>query len=259
MSIKTSYGIALCRKNTNCIEVIMVKKRYTYHFFNFVFGRYKNNDATLKEMFDHMSFAEKIDIVSLQFEQMWYRIWLANPKKNFDISDEYSKKTTVLPLGKIYETFYSKQERFHKNFLQDHGRRLKKLVSMSQASEIPWEFPRGGKQNDETDLDCAIREFGEETGINSEKYRILSQTPIVQTTKDGQIFYKHIYFLAEPIIPINEPKINYNSFEQISEIETVGWVSYNELSFNRIPLSVKKQNLALYRKIISSYKKRHRI
>jgi 8-oxo-dGTP pyrophosphatase MutT (NUDIX family) len=32
-----------------------------------------------------------------------------------------------------------------------------------------WEFPKGRKNKDESDIECALREFEEETGINRDK------------------------------------------------------------------------------------------
>ena len=55
---KKSYGIACCRYNltTKLPEILMIKKRYTYAFFDFVFTKYKKNDDNrLCKLFDQMS------------------------------------------------------------------------------------------------------------------------------------------------------------------------------------------------------------
>jgi hypothetical protein len=38
-----------------------------------------------------MSFAEKIDILGMSFDNMWYRVWLNKPKDKFNIADRFSK------------------------------------------------------------------------------------------------------------------------------------------------------------------------
>ena len=67
---KTSYGIALCRFNRDKnlqSEILMIKKRYTYHYFSFVFGHYKKyNNKHLQYLFNNMTFGEKIDILSMK-------------------------------------------------------------------------------------------------------------------------------------------------------------------------------------------------
>ena len=79
-----SYGVALCqynKKKNNQIEILLVQKRYSYAYYNFVFGYYKkNNTKYLKYLFNNMTYNEKIDILGMQFSIMWYRIGLNNPE-----------------------------------------------------------------------------------------------------------------------------------------------------------------------------------
>ncbi len=150
MSKKASYGIALCRYNAeknNRVEIVMIKKRYSYAFFNFVFGRYKPNDSKyLKHLFNNMSFSEKIDILGMQFENMWYRIWLSIPSKHFDISDIYNTNVAqTLSNVEKYRSFFQKKNKFEKNFVNDGGKRLKELIRQSTDAEIICETPKGGK------------------------------------------------------------------------------------------------------------------
>jgi hypothetical protein len=80
--VRKSSGIACCRfnKDTNRLEVLLVKKRYTYCFVAFVFGQYNNKDEKrLKFLFNGMTLQEKIDILSLRFDMIWYKIWLEFP------------------------------------------------------------------------------------------------------------------------------------------------------------------------------------
>jgi hypothetical protein len=96
ISTKTSIGIILCRKNVNTgrPEVLLAHKRYTYAFADFVHGKYVRSRIGSNTMlryiaplFDHMTREELFDILSLNFEQMWYRIWLTTDNK-----DLYNKK-----------------------------------------------------------------------------------------------------------------------------------------------------------------------
>ena len=79
---KTSVGIILCRKNENTRrpEVLLVHKRYTYAFAEFVHGRYQRGPrptaavgpgtSFVTELLDCMSREELLDIYSLNFSQM---------------------------------------------------------------------------------------------------------------------------------------------------------------------------------------------
>lgn len=88
---KKTYGIALCRFNEKkTAEILMIKKRYTYAFFSFVFGYYKKyNTKQIKSLFNNMTLEEKIDILSMNFSILWYRIWLSNPEQNYNFYNIY--------------------------------------------------------------------------------------------------------------------------------------------------------------------------
>lgn len=64
-----------------------------------------------------------------------------------------------------------------------------------------WEVPKGKRQNKETDLLCAIREFCEETGLSQENIRIFKNVVPLEEIYTGLngIEYKHIYFIGEII------------------------------------------------------------
>jgi 8-oxo-dGTP pyrophosphatase MutT (NUDIX family) len=61
-----------------------------------------------------------------------------------------------------------------------------------------WGFPKGKRNNNESNLECAKREFQEETGLTDSNYTILDRLfPLIELIKgsDG-INYKHIYYMA---------------------------------------------------------------
>lgn len=267
MTQKSSYGIALCRYNkakNNRVEVLMIKKRYSYYFFNFVFGRYKPNDTKyLRYLFNNMSFSEKIDILGMQFENMWYRIWLSNPSKHYDISDLYeAEKKQAISNAEKYRLFFQKKNKFEKNFVNDGGKRLKELIYNSSDAEIIWEIPKGGKNGNETNLDCAIREFLEETSIANNKYKILYDVdPVIETINDSDVVYQHYYYLAKIRDSVTDikPKIVFTNFSQISEVEQIKWISKEEIEFLNLS---KQESLKLkntYSEVSQKFKKFNRL
>lgn len=81
-NVKKSYGVLCCRPSKNGVEVLMVKRSTTYHFCEFVSGRYRKQDNDLlNKLFNNMTHTEKIDILSLKFQNMWYRIYMENHDK----------------------------------------------------------------------------------------------------------------------------------------------------------------------------------
>ena len=89
-----------------------------------------------------------------------------------------------------------------------------------------WGFPKGRKSKGESDLECAVREFTEETGYSQHDIKILSNIkPIVENIiGTNGISYRHIYFLAEDISD-NVPKI---SDGNSNEIGNIGYFTFED-------------------------------
>ena len=77
---------------------------------------------------------------------------------------------------------------------------LEEIVKKSNTNwiETEWEFPKGRRNYKEKDLDCALREFEEETGISASKLNIIENVLPFEETFIGTNHksYKHKYFLA---------------------------------------------------------------
>ena len=51
-------------------------------------------------------------------------------------------------------------------------------MSDSKFIEPEWGFPKGRRNNKEKDINCAIREFYEETNFDNQDYQILNMEKI---------------------------------------------------------------------------------
>lgn len=235
--VKKSYGLLCFRRNKHLShEIVMIKKSVTYHFCGFVFGHYKkDNDYTLLKLFNNMTYHEKIDILNLNFENLWYRI--------------YKKKPDELQM----QSYLRKEIKFKQTFL--HNNRLKRLMAASTNVDTPWEFPKGHKdeQKKEFDMDTAIREFTEETGINRDKIKVLwNMTPYVETYTDFGVTYQNIYYFAEAIGDW-EPELRFYDKQQISEVCDVKWISKENLKHIKLEKVTYKRLLKSFDKIIKKY------
>ncbi len=202
----TSYGLALARKNHNNgqYELLFIKKRLTYAYITFVKGIYnKNNENELLKLFNGMTIEEKICISSLNFNIIWHKSYLTLPNK-----------LTLKDLTK-YENCKSK---FEKRFLQDEGKRLLKLIKNTKSAYGIWEMPKGMVNKNESEINAAIREFYEETGIKKHKYKILyDKDPVVYTFIDDNTTYRYIYYLSVMLDSKYQPSIEL-SFDKNSSI-----------------------------------------
>lgn len=242
---KNSAGVACIRynKKDKLYEVLMVRKRYTYGFASFVFGQYnKRDEKHIVDLLNLMTNQEKLDILSLNFDLMWWRVWcdLPNQKKNSNNNnwtDIYKKKTMFnyirSPIGSKtkYDLYLKKKAKFECTFVSN-TKLLEKLIKRSTSgSELLWEIPKGRTENDENKLDCALREFTEETGICSSAVKILPDVnPFFDIfTHMGQKYnsYYYVGIITQDI----EPKISFNIISQLIEIDDIKWVSLDELKF----------------------------
>lgn len=249
---RISYGLALCRKNpdkNNCVEILSIRKRYSYHFASFMAGYYKkNNDYRyIKYLFDNMTFQEKICILSFDFSNMWWHLWLTNPERGIGTIDNIE-----------YKSYFKKKTKFEKTFLHDNGKKLKQMVNNSKNCEVIWEIPKGAAETNEKELNASIREFFEETSFNPLWYDVLYHVkPITVSYKDNGIIYKHIYYLAvlrnECTEALN-PKLNFNSM-QIGEVSDIRWLGMSDIRGFDINKKNKNYMLDLYKKIINRFKK----
>jgi 8-oxo-dGTP pyrophosphatase MutT (NUDIX family) len=125
---------------------------------------------------------------------------------------------------------------FEKNFLFDGGAKLQQLISESTNQDCIWEFPKGRKANrdstgeSEPDLNTAIREFEEETGISSSAFEIIDTKSYTLMNISNNIKYINQYYLVQLTNPSIKPKINYGDNSQLAEITDIRWMDSNQIN-----------------------------
>ena len=97
-----------------------------------------------------------------------------------------------------------------------------------------WEFPKGRRNNREANLQCAIREFEEETDLDSSEYTIIENAlPLTEEyVGTNGVRYKHIYYYAL-YVGNKQLTINRDKYEQYSEIGDISWLSIDD-AFSKI-------------------------
>ena len=110
--------------------------------------------------------------------------------------------------------------------------------------EPEWGFPKGKRNYNESDIDCALREFYEETGIKSRNMTFV----INNLAPHEEIFmgsnyksYKHRYFLmyVDYNTSVAEKMTDMDKFE-ISKVE---WKSFNECLGAIRPYNLEKKRI----------------
>lgn len=211
---KTSVGVMCLRRSGGRIEVLLVRKRYTYAYNTFIHSGYKT-DADAVDLLDNMTVDEKLELESLNFQQIWGRVWRSEKQAHY---------------GHNNAAFASR-------FLVDGGRKLKQLIARSKSARLLWEPPKGHRNRDETELDAAIREFNEETGMTKRDYLITGGVSAYSYV-DNNIRYLMKYHIAVASggAPAH-PEIDFKNEEQVNEISDIKWcsrVALREMNINEL-------------------------
>lgn len=214
---KLSYGVACCRyrncNNTRIPEILVIRKRHTYALSLFVHGKYDAaNTAIILKILNKTTIEEKHEMLSLNFIQLWYRIW-----------SNTATKTASYVLAK---------NKFESTFVIDGGKRLQQLIAKSTNVELEWEIPKGRKKNKlEYDIHCAVREFQEETQLEKKMYKLFPTVTKSYSYIDDGVKYTNMYYFAYMRLII-EPKVDFTSRGQVDEISGIKWMSMQDLQYH---------------------------
>ena len=218
--IKQAYGFICLRKNknTNKLQILLIKKQHTYAFSDFISGKYnKTNKEYLLKLFNQMSYNEKIVISSLKFNNIWYYFYHNNPENLYSNNNNQ----------KWLNSYIKKKNKFDFTFIKDGGKYLKKLIENSKSCDPLWDLPKGKIENNELPIDASIRELQEETNIKLSSIKILFHlTPFIESYIDGGYIYRNTYYYTE-VDPEWEPT-NYFNLNNI-ENSDIKWIDTNEI------------------------------
>lgn len=213
----TSYGVVLVRRAAEGMEAVIVRGRYSYGFSEFVLGKYgRRETGTIQRLFAGMTVDERLDVLSLNFAQMWYRVWLSH--HNFDLFERKKKKFVDLWIA------------------PDGGVRLASLVQAAPPvpprGGLPYSFPKGRQAGPrEAGVACAVRETGEEAGVAKSRYRVLPgfRRKVAYTGTNG-IRYAAFYYagLAAGGADLRLG-VDLRRLTQAAEVSEVRWMRLEEI------------------------------
>ena len=205
-----SIGIITFRNVNNKIEYLMIKRKDSLGYVEFMRGKYPvNNNMYIQNIFNEMTLSEKENIKKKKFDELWNNLW-----GEFNGIQYRSEEKTS-------------QDKY--NYLVEKEL-LEKYISNSDTDWIDaeWGFPKGRRNYQEKDIACAIREFEEETGYEKNQIQMINNILPYEEIFTGSNLksYKHKYFLAY----FNDFEIkneNLNDYQK-SEVSEIKWVSYEE-------------------------------
>ena len=212
----TSIGMIAFRKKNDKYEFLMICRKETLGYMDFIRGKYSiNNKIYIMNMINQMTVKEKQDIITQDFNTLWKNIW--NEDK-YQYKQEYNNSI---------EKFNMLKEGVNtNNDVYDLSMLINESASKWDCPE--WGFPKGRRNLHEKDYECAAREFCEETGYSSSQLQnIQNVMPIFELfTGSNYKSYKHKYFLVYM-------KNNCNTIGfQTSEVSNMKWMSLDDCLSN---------------------------
>lgn len=227
-----SIGIIAYRKTSDDeYEYLMVKRKDTYGYVDFIRGKYSVNDISyIKGLFEIMTIGEREQIRNHSFDDLWRGLW--NNTHDVRFKTEHTKSC-------------DKFNMIVSGITCDDGT-IETLSSIldgvkSEWLEEEWGFPKGRRNSQENGLNCAIREFSEETGYNKQYIDIITNMipyDEIFTGSDGKI-YKNIYYVGR----YNGNDINIMDRFQRSEISDMKWVNRRDIGKFLRPSDNKKNDI----------------
>jgi hypothetical protein len=213
----------------NEFEYLMIQRIDTFGYIEFMRGKYSiHNYQFLKNIIDEMTIQEKQNILTNSFDELWVSLW-----------------------GDYSGLHYRGEKQLSKNkYLQlksgvNNGSMQYDLQSLIASSTTQWEtaewgFPKGRRNHQEKDIDCAFREFTEETGYSKDCLKqIFNVLPYEEIFIGSNLkCYKNKYFLS-----YMSSNVHNTCGYQKSEVKNMKWLTYDECMQIIRPYNIEKKNM----------------
>jgi 8-oxo-dGTP pyrophosphatase MutT (NUDIX family) len=212
----TSIGVIAFRSGEQGPEFLMIRRRDSFGFVDFVRGKYSLNDEVyIQRIIDEMTIYEKNNLLRLSFDQLWKLLW-----GEYTRGSQYKNEESIS---------CDKYNQIVMGIRTKDGKRktLQQFINDSKTAwgETEWGFPKGRRNYNEKELSCGLRECLEETG-----YDITCDNIIQNIQPYEEIFmgsdmkcYKQKYFLAMVDLDKKPKKAH-----DIMEVGLMKWMSYDE-------------------------------
>ena len=217
--IVTSYGIILYKIKDKVPHILMINRKDSLCYIDFLRGKYNPyNTEYIQILINKFNVNEKEKVIKYSFKKLWCDLWLLD-ESEIKLNDNYYKGETKF---NIIKNGFTRNKRIYN---------LNKLIESSYTNyQYPeWEFPKGRKFRNETNKECAIREFSEETGIKRNQYKLFyNMKPFSESyIGENKIKYVHIYYIGI-LLDDHIPKIDKNNKDQSLEISDIKLLNYKD-------------------------------
>jgi hypothetical protein len=224
-SIKYKDG----KHRNNEYRLLMIQRQYSLAFMEFIRGKYDvENEEYIYSLFEKMTLQEinnickTNDFIKIRKNMNFYND--INKKFKLELETAKLKFNYIIKLGILSNILNKINFIYGVNFqlgkaivspgiinYEEFFHNLQNKINIKITNEnlnnknykiyndTEWLIPKGKREDKETDLKTAIREFYEETGINTKYLHIYKNIVPIEITFVGinGIEYKNVYFIAE--------------------------------------------------------------
>ena len=221
------------------VDYLFIRRKNSLNYVEFMRGKYDLDNTTyLENILNLISEEEKEMLLTHNFYDLWNNLWEYNKKNNNN--NEY--KNSEAKFNILKKGYYTKKNEI--NIFINLETIIQNSRKVYNYSEPEWGFPKGRRNLKEKNVDCAKREFEEETNILPNEYHILNMNPLEETyLSTNYSKYKHIYYISQ-INDINKKlSLDPENINQKIEIGNINWYSFEE-GYQKIRnYNIEKKNI----------------
>lgn len=236
-----SYGVIVCRIKMESAhhpvpEFLMICRRRTLGYIDFMRGKYSTtNRFYILNMMKQMTVEEKQGLLVHSFDELWNNMWCSeeDPVNNQYRQEEITSKSKFQMLLKGI-------------ILNGETYNMQTLVQESEDvvwTEQEWGFPKGRRNYQENEYECAAREFTEETGYPSKLLKVVTNMYPFEEVFMGSNYksYKHKYFLTF----MEYADSLKHTFTQNTEVSQMEWLPLDQCLQKIRPYNEEKKRLLM--------------
>lgn len=225
----TSYGVLAIKLTDGVPHYLLIRRRDSLSYVEFLRGKYKmDNVDYIQLLINGMTTEEKTRLLTQTFDPLWENLWNSQNTRQYRQEYESAKRhfEQLRNTGDVY------------------GKLLSRYIETSDTNwnEPEWGFPKGRRSVRESEVDCALREFEEETALSRRILRLVtSESPESEVyVGTNGIPYRQVYFIggcASNSIATHQPANRVMS----REVGDIGWFPFEEAYLKIRPSNVEKR------------------
>lgn len=215
------------------MQLILMRRANSFAYVQYVRGKYDaSNKTDTRLMFSRMSMHELGMVRAKSFDELWADIWGSSawlPRYHDEYMTAKDKAQRLITLGA-----------------------WDMLTSEVGYGEPEWGVPKGRRNSNESNLQCGLREFEEETGVSrSDVTHLAGVQPLEEVVVgSNNVQYKHVYFLS--VVRTGKADdlcVHAHRPEQYREVGDVRWADLTEACALIRPYNT--QRIALFKDIVA--------